>query len=107
MQTLPNAKLIVDAAREDARAQVVGRVMGQDVTRGELIDAFDRVKPFGNWKDPINISLVIESDREMAMIREAVIVLTGSVPTIEPEKLFQGKLRYRVKAAGYYATIGA
>jgi hypothetical protein len=87
--------------------QVVAKVLGKDVTRGALTLAFNRVCDIFNWKRPID--QVIElNDAEMALIREAIIFFTGSVPTFTP--MLGGKLpkcRYRVTAAGYYAAVGA
>lgn len=72
-------------------------------TRRELNDLFKRVEPAGNWKLRIDAVAVAADDRELLGIREAVIFFTGSVPTMTPK----GRNRYHVKAAGYYAAIGA
>lgn len=64
--------------------------------------AFERVENKDHWKNPINVVLELTEADKLA-IREAVIFYTGSVPRFT---LLTGS-RYRVRAAGYYATIGA
>lgn len=89
-------------------AMVVARILGRDVTRGELSAAFDRVASRVNWKDGIDVVVDVANDAELETIREAVVFFTGSDPTFEP--LPGAELpgcRYRVRAAGYYAAIGA
>src|SRR5262245_2846710 len=98
-----SAKLI-----EELNTLVVATVMGKPVTRGELSTAFDRVAAKGNWKNPINTVVEIANDFDMAVIKEAVIFFTGSVPEFHARG--GGKLpgcHYRVTAKGYYLTIGA
>src|SRR5262245_44728559 len=99
---------IVSAEIAASLAQVVAEVNGRKVTRGELRDAFDRVADKANWKNPVDAVIDISGDAEMAMIREAVIFFTGSVPKFAPRK--GAKLpgcRYRVTARGYYLAVGA
>lgn len=98
----------------ESMARVVTTVMGKPTTRGELAAAFDKVKPAKHWKYPINAEVVIENDGEMAMISEAVVFFTGSVPEFIPVRVARpikgndpGAMVYRVVAAGYFATIGA
>ena len=81
----------------------VGTVMGRDVRRGQLLAAFKRVENADNWKAPIDARIVIRSDFEMEMIREAVRFFTGSAATIECER----PPVYRVRAIGYYKAVGA
>jgi len=87
----------------DAMNQVVGNVNGKPVTRGELMKYFDMVADKANWKNPINARVKLAAN-EVAMLTEAVIFFTGSVPTILP---MARKGEYKVKANGYYLTIGA
>jgi hypothetical protein len=82
---------------------VVATIMGKSVTQGELSDAFDKVTNKANWKLPIKKTVVLSGDFEMEMIREAVVFFTGSKATFKAK----GLSRYEVKAAGYYAVIGA
>jgi hypothetical protein len=93
---------------EELNAHVVATVMGKPVTRGELSTAFNRIAPKGNWKNPINAVVDIANDFDKALMSEAIIFFTGSVPKFLPRG--GGKLpgcRYRVTAKGYYLTVGA
>lgn len=99
---------------DDGRNQLVAKVNGRMVSRGQLSDAFEKVRPAGNWKDPIRAEVMIEGDEELAMIREAVVFFTGSIPAfkaIRPVRPIKGDyggaMLYSVRAAGYYLTIGA
>ena len=94
-------KPLMQVTLDDMNAMVVGEVMGQPVTRGELEAAFNRVANTNNWKDPI-AKIVTLDERGIALTREAVIFFTGSVPTFTR---IGGE--YMVQAAGYYLTIGA
>ena len=78
---------------------------GTIYSRGELHEAFGLVENPDGWKHPINAVLPREHCNSKALhrIREAVIFYTGSMPTIE----WETKSTVRVKAAGYYAVIGA
>ena len=92
----------VQQIEAEAMQQVVATVLGRAVTRGELNEAFKLVQPQGNWKETINATVQLD-EAGRAMVREAVIFFTGSVPTFTPVP----GLGVQVKAAGYYATIGA
>lgn len=92
-----------EVAELDDRAQVVACVNGRNTTRGELALVFDLVADKANWKNPINTLMSWLPDSEdRLLIREAVVFFTGSVPEFSNER---GRLR--VRAAGYYLTIGA
>lgn len=105
-----------DAEALEARKQIVARIAGRDVTRGELADLFDRLvlatlgdAPLdrGSWKCPLDGELELDGWQVLAL-REAVIFFTGSVPTFRPlRRPTLHTRRYRVTAAGYYATVGA
>lgn len=97
----------IEAAAE-AAAQIVAQVNGRDVTRGELCIAFDAVANRDNWKLPVDKTVDLDS-YTLALVREAVIFYTGSVPTFEAltGTTTSGVGRYRVRAAGYYNTCGA
>ena len=60
---------------------------------------------------PVLASVVIRhdwhTDYEIALIREAVVFYTGSVPTFRKVADNLAAATYLVTAAGYYATIGA
>ena len=87
--------------------QIVATVMGKQVTRGQLDEAFKRVQNPENWKMPISTSVDV-NDWEKALLHEAIIFFTGSVPTwIGRTGATLPRCRYTVKAAGYYAAVGA
>jgi hypothetical protein len=71
-------------------------------TQDELSAAFDLVKNSTHWKKPINARVAL-TDEQVDAVHEAVIHFTGSIATIT--NLPNGKRH--VRAAGYYATIGA
>lgn len=87
----------------DLNIQAVDHFHGRDVTRAELSTAFDRVADKKNWKMPIDRTLSIANDFDMELIRRAVIFFTAS----SAEFVALGSNKYRVLAAGYYATCGA
>lgn len=91
------------AAMNAMDSQIVAGKGSWTWTRAELNGLFSRVQPAENWKARIDAETVFVDDRERAGMIEAVIFFTGSVPTLQP---LNGN-RYRVRAAGYYATIGA
>ncbi len=86
-------------------SQVVAKNGSMEWTRGELSALFAKVQNKENWKLPICAEVWFANDRELLGMHEAVIFFAGCKATITPTGVFQG--RYRVKAAGYYATIGA
>lgn len=88
----------------EARNQIVERVGDQTFTRGELDEAFSKVQP-ANWKDAIDAIVELNSPRELLALGLAVPFFTGSVARIV--RIDEGGNRFRVTAAGYYATIGA
>ena len=67
-----------------------------EANQAELTEAFKLVQPETHWKDPID--KVVPSQTDLALIAEAVIHFTATVPTFEP---VPGG--YRVRAAGYLA----
>lgn len=69
-------------------------------TQEQLEQAFDLVADKKHWKNPINAVIPLESDQ--ALIREAVIHFTGSVPTF-----VRTSKGIKVTANGYYLTIGS
>jgi len=90
-------------------ATVVAEVNGKPVTHGELNAAFSAVANKENWKMPINAVVSLNSET-MAVMREAVIFFTGSVPkfkAIGATTNKNGAGNYKVTAKGYYLTIGA
>lgn len=71
-------------------------------TERELAAAFDSVKPAGNWKNPIDIILTLTEEQREA-VSAAVAFYTGSETMFTDRD--DGKVR--VRAAGYYLTIGS
>ena len=71
--------------------------------QSELGATFNRVAPLGNWKERIEAEIKWPADLDTAIISDAVVHFTGSVPVIK--RLDEPWIR--VTAAGYYATIGA
>jgi hypothetical protein len=70
-----------------------------EYTQQELSAAFQKVQDRKNWKNRVN-----------AVITQAVIHFTGSVPSfteVDTPWRKDGKQRYHVTAVGYYAAIGA
>ncbi len=64
--------------------------------------AFNEVASRRNWKDPI--AWIIEA-KDQALVEEAIIFFTGSVPTFTKAEGSTGRLV--VKADGYYIAVGA
>lgn len=95
----------------ESMAQVVDRIDGRDVTRGELSAAFDRVKPADHWKNPIDATIKATA-AERKLIERAIVFFTGSVAMITPaprtgtERGRKGHY-LRIRAAGYFRTCGA
>lgn len=67
-----------------------------------LREAFSQVASRSNWKAPI--AWIIEG-KDQALVEEAIIFFTGSVPTFTKAEGNTGRLV--VKAEGYYSAIGA
>ena len=88
-------------------AQVVAEDDGRPVTRAELSALFDKVADKAHWKNQIDAEVVL-APAQLSMMFEAVVFFTGSVPDVTYLADVPGGLRrYRVKAAGYFATCGA
>lgn len=67
-----------------------------------LREAFSQVASRSNWKAPI--AWIIEG-KDRAVVDEAIVFFTGSVPTFTKAEGDTGRLV--VKAEGYYSAIGA
>lgn len=72
-------------------------------TIADLRKAFDVVSPAENWKAPIDKSLIVKSAEERRKIAKAVQFFTGS----EADWTHDGAGRWTLKAAGYWAAVGA
>lgn len=83
---------------EDCRRDTYG-----GFTRAELSEAFDRIKPLENWKQPIH-HVFAESltQREIAMTDAAIEFYTGSRAVFS----FLAD-HWEVSARGYYQSVGA
>lgn len=69
-------------------------------TRGQLSEAFDLVKPAGNWKMPIDA--IVKDDVDLQLLNDAVAFFTGGL--ISTDRTSKG---VRVRSEGYYHHIGA
>lgn len=79
---------------------------GFTFTLRELHEAFERVHDPVNWKLPVDAVIVTDpetSEREVAAVRAAVAWFTGS----EADVRHRGNYQFSVRAAGYYAAVGA
>jgi hypothetical protein len=92
----------MDSANTNAAAASMNAYY-TDAKLAELQRAFNRVVNAENWKRPIDATIRIETIAEQALIREAVIFYTGSVP----EFTTATARATRVCAVGYYIAIGA
>lgn len=75
-------------------------VSPQGWTRGELSEAFDKVKNQENWKEPINARI---PRVDYPMVGQAIIFFTGSVPKF----VFHADYTVSVTADGYYQAVGS
>ena len=69
-------------------------------TQGQLSEAFDLVKPTGNWKMPIDAT--VRDDVDLQLLNDAVAYFTGGV--IATDRTSKG---VRVRSEGYYHHIGS
>jgi cell division FtsZ-interacting protein ZapD len=81
---------------------------GHKAQTGKDLDAerkrvFELVQNKEHWKNPIDATLDELSEADEKLLYDAVPFYTGSVPTITRYK----NGRVRVRAAGYYRTVGA
>lgn len=85
---------------ETERNEMIERILG-GYSQEELAAAFKAVQDRMHWKRPIDARM--PAGVSEALMRTAIIHFTGSVPMF-----YAGKNgTARVKAAGYYAAIGA
>jgi hypothetical protein len=73
-------------------------------TRRELKEAFELVQDTQNWKNPINRMVPTCSGADLNLITSAVVFFAGCVPTFRVDRKTGCTI---VKAAGYYAAVGA
>jgi hypothetical protein len=67
-----------------------------------LSAAFDLVKDKSNWKMPINAK--VPATENIDLIESAIVHFTSSIPSIS---IVSGGKFFRIKAAGYYKTVGS
>lgn len=116
MKVYPNdpmlAKIREDIEKADAEVvaqiywhptNVIGGVANvEEVTRGELKEAFDMVADPDNWKNPIDVRIKNPGPRMMAMIDESVRFFAGCTAHVRPHHD-----TVHITAKGYYLAIGA
>jgi hypothetical protein len=89
-------------------SMVVARINGVEITRGDLLAAFNLVADPANWKNPIDALVPYEKCATLpgydapAVIRTAVAFFAGCDATTM--HLGAG---IRVIAVGYYVAVGA
>ena len=88
-------------------AKVVAHRAGHAYTLGELHRYFNMVCDLNNWKLPIDKVALLQTERDVYGMHEAVVWFTGSVPHLAVNRFTPEGIEYRVTAAGYYAAIGA
>ncbi len=76
------------------------KIVFQGWTHGQLTEAFDLVKPAGNWKMPIDAC--VKDDVDLQLLDDAVVYFTGGI--ISTQRTSKG---IRVRSDGYYANIGS
>lgn len=72
-------------------------------TRAELFEAFEMIKPDGNWKNPIEKFIGPVSAHQIQAIHRAIEFYCGGGAKFQ----HLGPHKIRVTAPGYYALIGA
>lgn len=88
----------------DFRFDPDGEPVRAGYSREQLSAAFDLVKDKGNWKNPIDA--LVDPGADLKAIAEATIFFAGSPADFVTVKR-GGVEKVRVRAAGYYACIGA
>jgi hypothetical protein len=84
--------------KADSRLRLVVDVPGNDlpISMERLAGAFDRVRSIRDWQAPICAEIAAE---DRAVVEQAVIWFTATVPTFDPVPGAVGRLS--VTAAGY------
>ncbi len=86
---------------------------GKDYHQSDVIQTFKQVAPKDNWKNPIDAKVAIKNGHDLEVLLRSIAFLTGSVAEAVPagEKR-NGNYKktctiYRIRADGYYLSIGA
>jgi hypothetical protein len=84
-------------------------ISGRAVRLSELRAVFNLVADKNNWKNPIDSTVVLGGDLTKALVHEAIVFFTGSVPTFRKisDASAAYKSWYRVTAPGYYSAVGS
>lgn len=98
----PDVQKHIDASM----AQVVWSLDGQDVTRGELWEQFERVRDPEYWKNPIDAHIELEMGScEQRLLDYAITFFAGCCAEYYISE--RGARYTNVVADGYYISIGA
>lgn len=73
--------------------------------QSELLTAFNKVVAKDHWKNEINT--FVDSAEDLILLADAIVHFTGSLANFTFECGPGLKFHIHVKAAGYFATIGA
>jgi hypothetical protein len=101
--TAPLTDEEIQASQAKFLAEMDAQVVSvQGFTRGQLNEAFELVKDASNWKNAIDATIPASKAHMIPMIAEAIMFFAGS------ESSFTYKADgFRVRASGYYASVGA
>ncbi|HEY4037778.1 MAG TPA: hypothetical protein VGM15_03070 [Burkholderiaceae bacterium] len=103
--TTPEAQM--PAFTEMSDSEIVAKLGDLEFSRGELEGMFNAVANPAGWKQEISRTLAL-TNRERVATHVAIEFFTGSRAVIEHVgKTDDGRLICRIRAAGYYQTIGA
>lgn len=75
----------------------------QRFTQDQMHAAFTEVEAKTHWKDPVDCVIPKPSLEKQALLEEAIVHFTGSIPIITDI----GNNQVRVRADGYYAMENA
>lgn len=94
---------------QELNEQIVEVIDGRQISRAALSDAFNRVANQKNWKLPIDAVVEVDDGAELELILRSIVFFAGCRGEAAPVKARVGKgsMRYRIRAVGYYAAVGA
>lgn len=96
-------KLLTVSNEQYAQLEKNDQILVQgNYSQRQMNAAFELVKPKPHWKSRIDATIPAD---KIDGVTEAVIYFTGSVPDMIP--IGKNGNKIRVRAAGYWATIGA
>jgi hypothetical protein len=91
----------------EGNAQVVDTFNGQPITRSQLSEAFDKVRPSTHWKDRIDAEVFVKNAEELALIQRSIVFFCGCHPTLTLVTENAAGQTWRVRAPGYWLSVGA